>query len=318
MTKHLNFKPFLGPAILLLGAVIWGSSFVAQSDGGVIGSCTFQGLRNTLAFLSIGLAVLVKERIERHKGAPRPRYTNAKDYISKNRDQLKAGLLCGIFLFLATITQQIGIDLNGVGVSVGRAGFLTALYIVLVPVFGAVSGKKITLKAWISVAVAVGGLYLISVKPGAGGGISLADGLMIVCAVFFSMQILTIDAYAQKTDGLRLSCTEFLICAALSLTGMLLFEKPELAEINRNWGSIFYSGVMSGGFGYTLQILGQKYTKPVLASLLMSLESVFSALSDWVIRGNALSARELAGCAVMFAAVILAQLPDIKKSKKIK
>ncbi|MBQ6164159.1 MAG: DMT family transporter [Clostridia bacterium] len=315
MNSKPKLKPFLGPAILLVGSVIWGSSFVAQSDGGVIGSFTFQGLRNTLAFLSIGVAVLVNEKLLRRK-APRPRYAGVRDYVAKNRDQLKAGLLCGIFLFIATITQQVGIDMNGTGVSVGRAGFLTALYIVLVPVFGVVIGRKVTLKAWISVAIAVGGMYLISVKPGAGGGISLADGLMIVCAAFFSMQILTVDAFSQKTDGLRLAGTEFLICAILALAGMFLFEKPDPAQINRYWPSIFYSGVMSGGFGYTLQILGQKYTKPVLASLLMSLESVFSALSDWIIRGNALSAMELAGCAVMFAAVILAQIPDIKRKTK--
>lgn len=315
--QKIDLKKFLGPAILLFGSVIWGASFVAQSDGGVIGSFTFQGLRNTLAFLSIGAAVLIKEKIERN-GAPRKRYPNLKTYIAENRDQLKAGLLCGVFLFVATITQQIGIDLQGTEVSVGRAGFLTALYIVLVPVFGVVVKKKVTLKAWISVAVAVCGLYLISVKPGSGGGISTADVLMIICAAFFSMQILTVDAYAQTTDGLRLSCSEFFIAAALSLVGMAIFERPDPAQINRNWGPIFYSGVMSGGVGYTLQIIGQKYTKPVLASLLMSFESVFSALSDWLIRGNALSARELAGCAVMFAAVILAQLPDIKKSKKIK
>lgn len=312
MSKKINFKPFLGPAILLVGAVIWGSSFVAQSDGGVIGSFTFQGIRNTLAFLSIGLAVPIKERIER-KGAPRPRYGGVRDYVSKNRTQLKAGLLCGIFLFIATIAQQIGIDMHGTNVSVGRAGFLTALYIVLVPVFGVAIGKKVTIKAWIGVAVAVVGMYLISVKPGAGfGSVSPADGLLILCAAFFSMQILTVDAFSQKTDGLRLSCTEFLVAAALALLGMCIFEKPSLRQINGYWPSILYSGIMSGGVGYTLQILGQKYTKPVLASLLMSLESVFSALSDWIVRGNELSARELAGCAVMFTAVILAQLPERK------
>ncbi len=310
--KKINFKTFLGPAILMIGSVIWGVSFVAQSDGGVVGSFTFQGLRNTLAFLSIGAAVLVKEKIER-RGAPRRKYQSAKDYFDKNRVQLKAGLLCGIFLFIAVITQQFGIDLQGTEVSVGRAGFLTAMYIVLVPVFGVVLKKKVTLKAWVSVAVAVGGLYLISVKPGSGFGISTADVLMIICAAFFSMQILTVDAFSRSTDGLRLSCTEFLIAAVLSLIGMALFERPDPEQIRSNLGAILYSGVMSGGVGYTLQILGQKFTKPVLASLLMSFESVFSALSDWIIRGNALSVRELAGCAVMFAAVILAQLPERKK-----
>ncbi len=306
MNNKTGFQKILGPSLLAIGAVIWGISFVSQSEGGEMGSFTFQTIRNFMAFASIGIAALVSDAIK-VRGAE---HKTAKEVLHINKTQIKAGVMCGVFLAIAVNLQQVGIDIHGKSVSAGRAGFLTALYIVLVPVLSVVLRKKITVKAWISVAIAVVGLYLISVKPGDGGGISTADLLLIGCALFFSFQIMTVDHYGDRVDGITLSCTEFLVAAILTLIVMLFTEKPDIKVINQNWGPLFYSGVMSGGVGYTLQILGQKHTKPVVASLIMSFESVFSALSDWIIRGNALNSREIAGCAIMFAAVILSQLPE--------
>lgn len=312
MSRRFNYKKALGPTLLAVGSVIWGISFVAQSEGGEIGSFTFQAIRCFLAFLSIGIATLINDAISFRKAPEK----SVREFLHINKTQITAGVICGVALSVAVNLQQIGIDIHGKDVSVGRAGFLTALYIVLVPILGIILKKKITVKAWISVAVAVVGLYLISVKPGEGGGISIADVLLILCALFFSIQIMTVDHFSAKVDGLTLSCTEFLTAALVSFIFMLFTEHPDISVINQNWGAIMFSGILSGGVAYTLQILGQKYTQPVVASLIMSFESVFSALSDWIIRGNALNPRELAGCAAMFAAVILAQLPEFRRKNR--
>ncbi|MBR1810206.1 MAG: DMT family transporter [Clostridia bacterium] len=315
MAKTFNFKKILGPVILAVGALIWGISFVAQSEGGAVGSYTFQGTRNTLAFLTVGLVTLIRDLAQRKK-KPRARYGSGKAFFSAHKTALLAGLLCGIAYTIAATVQQLGIDIMGTDVSAGRAGFLTALYIVLVPVLGIFLKKKITLKAWCSVAVAVVGLYLISVKPGTGFKISFADVLLIICALFFAIQILLIDSFSQKVDGLHLSCMEFFFASVVTVLMMFAFENPDIEVIKANWLMIAYSGVLSGGVAYTFQILGQQMTPPVLASLIMSLESVFSALSDWLIRGNTLNARELSGCVIMFAAITIAQLPEFKRKKQ--
>ncbi|MBR5497633.1 MAG: DMT family transporter [Clostridia bacterium] len=314
MEKDKKLKA-LSPVLLVLAAVIWGVSFISQSEGGEIGSFTFQAIRCTMAYLSIGTVVLITDNTKKAR-LTKKRYKGIRDWFRGNKQLVKCGIICGIALTFAANLQQFGIDLMGKETSSGKPAFLTALYIVIVPIFGIFSKKKLHPLSWLSVAVAVGGLYLISVKQGTAFGISFPDALLIACAVFFGIQIFAVDTMGKEIDGVKLSCIQFFIVATISAIGMILFEKPDMSAISANMVHLLYSGVMSGGVAYTLQILGQKRCQPVLASLLMSLESVFAALSDWMIRGNSLNARELTGCVVMFAAILLAQTPDFIKSKK--
>lgn len=303
-----------GPLLLVLAAIIWGVSFISQSEGGEIGSFTFQAIRCTLAYLSIGLVIFITDNTKKAR-IRKIKYSGLKDWFVQNKTLVKCGIICGIALTCAANLQQFGIDIMGKETSSGKPAFLTALYIVIVPVFGIFSKKKLHVLSWVSVAIAVCGLYLISVKPDTGFEISFADCLLIACAVFFGIQIFAVDTLGKNVDGVKLSCIQFFIVAAISATGMILFENPDISAIMDNSVHLLYSGVMSGGVAYTLQILGQKRCQPVLASLFMSLESVFAALSDWMIRGNSLNQRELIGCFVMFGAILLAQSPDFIKSK---
>ena len=303
----------ISPLLLVLAAIIWGISFVAQSEGDDVGSFTFQGIRCLLACFSVFIVILVRDNTGKNRLAKK-KYKTVKAWYQDNKTLVKAGVICGIALTAANNLQQFGIGMQGKETSTGKAAFLTALYIVLVPIFGIFFKKKAGIMAWISVAVAVAGLYLISVKPGTGTGISLADILLILCALFFAIQIITVDRFSADIDGIKLSCIQFFIAGVLSTILMFIFEKPDMNAILAQAIPILYSGVLSGGGAFTLQIIGQKRCNHVLASLLMSLESVFSALADWAIRGNTLSTRELFGCAVMFAAIILVQIPTKKKS----
>lgn len=281
--------------LLVLAAVIWGAAFVAQSEGTrYVGPFTFVAVRY---FLS-ALVLLPLSLYTGRKSGPAP----------LTRGELKTaaagGTVCGVFLALASLAQQAGIETT----TAGKAGFITALYVVLVPVFGLVLGQRPTLRIWICVGLGLLGLYLISVK--AGFRIERGDALMILCAALFSCQILSVDHFtARLSHVILLADIQFWVTALISAAGMLIRETPDLAGIRAAAVPILYAGVMSGAVGYTLQILGQKYTDPAIASLIMSLESVFSALTGWLILHQTLSARELAGCAVLFLAVIAAQLP---------
>ena len=218
---------------------------------------------------------------------------------------LKAGLVCGTLLFLASAAQQLGITLDP---STAKAGFLTAMYVVLVPVFGLFLGRKGSAQLWVSMAIAVVGLYLLCMKDGF-GSIQSSDGLLLLCAVLFSFQIMSIDHFSPLVDGVRLSLIQFIVVAVESSAAALIFETPTLAEYGANFLPVVYCGVMSSGAGYTLQILGQKELNPAIASLIMCLESVFSALGGWLLLHQNLSFRESTGCVLLFAAVVLAQLP---------
>lgn len=307
-------KKILSPLLLALAALIWGISFVAQSEGDDIGSFTFQGIRNMLAFFSILAVVLIKDNTGKAK-LKKKKYGSIKAWTNDNKTLFKAGIICGITLTIATNLQQFGIGMQGKETSTGRAAFLTALYIILVPIFGIFFKKKVKPIVWLSVAFAVAGLYLISVKPDTGFGISSADIVLILCALFFSIQIITVDKYSAEIDGVKLSCIQFFIAGVLSVILMFIFEKPDINTILGQAGPLLYSGILSGGAAYTLQIIGQKNCNHVLSVMLMSLESVFSALADWVIRGNTMSSREILGCVIMFAAIIMAQSPEfIKKN----
>ena len=217
------------------------------------------------------------------------------------------GVCCGAALFLASTLQQVGILYT----TAGKAGFITALYIVLVPILGLFFRHKTGAALWISVALAVVGMYFLCMTE----SLSLGRGeaLCMLCAVFFAVHITIVDHFSPHVDGVRMSCIQFFVCGGLSAVLMFLFEKPDIHKIVAAWLPILYTGVLSSGVAYTLQIVAQKNVNPTVASLLMSLESVFSALAGWVILGQGLSGRELFGCALMFAAIILAQLPIGKK-----
>lgn len=315
--NKVKAQKIISPLLIVLAAIIWGISFVAQSEGGDVGSFTFQSIRCTLAFFSILVVVLVQNNTGKAR-LNKKKYKSANEWLKGNKTLLISGLICGVALAVGSIFQQFGIDMQGKETSTGRAAFLTALYIIFVPIFGIFFKKKVGIMAWLSVAVGTLGLYFISITPGAGLAISTADLMLIICAVGFGAQIITVDSVSQKVDGVKLSCIQFFIAAVIATVLMLIFENPDWETIKANAVPLLYSGVLSGGAAFTLQIIGQKHCNHILAPLLMSLESVFSGLADWAIRGNLPTQREFIGFAVMFAAIIMAQLPDFKFGKKSK
>ena len=288
-----------GNLLLLLTAFIWGVAFVAQKEGGaVVGSLTFNGVRSLLGG---GLLLVLLPLLDRVGLSRRPQ-------TAEERKSLwLGGVLCGLALFTATNLQQLGLATT----TAGKGGFITALYIVLVPVFGLFIGRRTTLYTWLGVALAVAGLYLLCMQgeSGIGGG----DLLVMACAPVFAVQILLVDRFAPRTDCIRLSCIQFFTVGALNLPLMFLFETPSLGAMADNWISLLYAGVLSSGVAYTLQIVAQKDAHPTTASVLMSFESVFAVLAGVVLLEDRMTAWEWIGCAVMFAAVILAQLPTPQK-----
>ncbi len=287
--------------LLLLCSFIWGTAFVAQSLGAGMGAYSFLAGRSWLAVIVLLPTVYAFDPIRRKQGASAgwPKGEGRKTL-------LKASLICGTFLFAASAAQQIGITLNPD--STAKSAFLTAMYVVLVPVFGLALGRKNSPQLWVSMVVSVAGLYLLCMKNGF-GGIEASDLVLLLCAVLFSFQILSIDHFAPQVDGVRLSLLQFLVVAVESSIAAALFETPSIAEFGANLLPIAYCGIFSSGVAYTLQIIGQKDLHPAIASLIMCMESVFSALGGWLLLHQSLSLRESMGCALIFAAVVLAQLP---------
>lgn len=298
--KSRNLK---NPLLLLLTAAIWGSAFVAQSVGmDYVGCFTFSCVRNLIGCLVLLPYIWLTGRKKEAQKAVLP-----EEKKQENKILAIGGICCGICLCIASNLQQYGIQYT----SVGKAGFLTALYIVLVPVLGIFLKKKCGLQVWISVAVAVVGFYLLSVKEGF--RLEMGDIYLVLSALMFSVHILVIDYFSPKVDGVKLSCIQFFICGILSGIVMFLTEQPSLGSLWEARIPVLYAGVLSSGVAYTLQIVGQKDFNPTIASLILSLESVFSALAGWLILRQTLTGRELAGCFLIFCAVILAQLPGKKK-----
>lgn len=287
-----------GNIMLLLTAIIWGCSFVAQSEAmDYMGPLTFQAARSF-----VGGAVLVPVLLLARRG--KKKYHVPGQKTGGRKKLFFAGILCGAVMFAAAMLQQYGIAL---GTSGGKAGFITATYILLVPLFGLFQGKKVALRTWICVFVALCGLYLLCIT----GSFAFApsDGIVLLGAIFWALHILVIDHMAPGLDGIGLSCIQFLVSGVLASIGMLLFETPSWQQILDGWVTIAYVGILSSGAAYTLQILGQQRTAPAIASLLMSFESVFAVLGGIVVLHQIPTAREWAGCALMFAAIVCAQLP---------
>lgn len=300
--KKTNAK---SPLLLFLAAVIWGVAFVAQSVGmEYVGPFTFNAVRSIIGGLVLIPCIFLLDRM---KGEETKEVLNAEEKKKANKTLLLGGFCCGLCLCVASNLQQIGISYT----TVGKAGFITAMYIIIVPVLGIFMKKKIGVQIWISVVMGVIGLYLLCMTESFSLG--KGDAYVLLCALVFSFHILTIDHFSPLVDGVKMSCIQFLVSGILSGIMMFLFEKPELSAILAAWMPILYAGVMSCGVAYTLQIVGQKDMDPTVASLILSLESVVSVLAGWVLLEQKLSSKELLGCVIMFAAIILAQLPERKK-----
>ena len=302
-----------GSALLLLTACIWGVAFVAQSVGmEYVGPFTFNFVRCILGGLVLIPCIFFLDRGAK-KETSDPEKTGQQSVLderekrAKRRTLLLGGICCGTALCLASSFQQIGIQYT----SVGKAGFITACYIVIVPVIGLFFKKKCSPLIWLSVLLALGGLYFLCITEQF--SIGYGDILEFICAVMFSVHILVVDYFSPKVDGVKMSCIQFFVCGILCGIAMLFTEQPHAADILMAWKPIAYAGILSCGVGYTLQIVGQKGMNPTVASLIMSLESCISVLAGWLLLGQKLSMREGLGCVAMFAAIILAQLPAKQK-----
>ena len=293
-------KQWKANGMLLLTAMIWGSGFVAQSAGmDYVEPFTFLMVRCFLAGLVLLPVIAWKNR--RRPAAPTP--------SASRRDFWRASLLCGTALFAGSALQQLGLLYT----TAGKSGFLTALYVVLVPLCGLFLGKRAGLNTWLSVVLAAAALYFLCVDE----SLTLGPGelLTLLCALCFALHILIVDRYAGRVDGVQLSCAQFFVCAVWCTLFAFVLETPSVSAVARCWLPIGYAGILSCGAGYTLQILGQRDAAPAVASILLSLESVFAVLFGALILHERLSLREYAGCAMMFAAVILAQLPRRVRQK---
>ncbi len=292
--------------LLLITAMIWGSSFVSQVSGMEhVGPITFQGIRLMLAAAVLVPVVLVMNRGKGPLFAPEKR--------EENRNVLRGGICCGIALFVACILQQIGC----VFTTAGKAAFITTLYVVVVPIFSLFLGKRVRPIMWVCVGLGVIGLYLLAM-PGGFGSVSKGDFFVILCAVGFAVHIMVCDHFTAKNDGVKLSLIQFLTAGILGCMAMFIFETPNWDDIIDCAIPILYAGCLSGGVGYTLQIVAQRNAEPTVASLLMSLESVFGVLFGALLLHEVMSGREIIGCCTIFAAVIISNLPEkeVKLSDK--
>lgn len=289
--------------ILALTSFIWGISFVAQSEGGdAIGPYSFNCVRSIIGSLFLILIISITDRFG---------ITKKPEDKKAQKTLLTGGVLCGIVLCIATNLQQMGIYL---GTASGKAGFLTACYILLVPILGLFFKRKCGINVWIAVMISLVGLYLLCIDGAF--RLQFSDTLVMLCALCFSIHILVIDHFSPMVDGLRMSCIQFMVTGLLTAIPMFMTEFKSGVQVWFSafctwdaWIPLLYAGIFSCGIAYTLQIIGQKGVNPTIASLIMSLESVFSVLAGWLILHEKLSAKELTGCVLIFGAVILSQLP---------
>ena len=299
----MNKNDLKGSLFLLLAALIWGSAFVSQSAGmKYVEPYTFNLSRSFVGFLT-----LIPVTLFFRKSSCKTNPLTPGEERALNRRSLFAGVICGLLLSAATSFQQVGISMT----TAGKAGFITALYIIIVPVLGIVFKRKVPRIIWLCAAIALAGFYFLSV--GFDLTLSRGDLLCLVCAFCFSVQIMSIDHFVKnekKVDPVMLSMVQFLTVTIVSVFLAFVFEKPSLSGILSAAFPILYCGVLSSGVAYTLQILGQKHCNPAVAPLIMSLESVFAALFGWMILGESMSLKEIFGCLLVLSAVILSQLPS--------
>ena len=292
----------LGNILLILTALIWGCAFVAQSVGmEYVEPITFNGIRCIIGGIVLIIANLAFDSLKKKNG------TYKKTEKEEKKELIKGGIICGIIIFFASTIQQIGISQT----TVGKAGFISVLYILIVPFFGLLMKQKLPKLIWPCCAIAVAGLYLLCMNESF--SVSKGDFTVLISAVAYAVHILAIGHFAPKVDCVKLSCLQFLVCGVISVVVMFIFEEPDINSILDAWLPILYAGALSGGAGYTLQTVAQKWTKPSVASLLMSLESVFAVLAGAIILHQIPTMRESAGCILMFISIIIIQLPEKAK-----
>ncbi len=300
-------RKMLSNTALIIAAIVWGFAFVFQEQAArYVGTFTVTALRSLVASVAMIPLVLVTSKINK-----RPVFEKTK---ADRKLLVKAGVMCGVLLCISSNIQQYGISLYPDDANISaRSGFITALYVVLVPLCGLFFKKRVGFNVFISVVIATLGLYLLCGTQGL-TGIYWGDVVVLLCALCFSLQILCVDHFIDRVDGVKLATIQFFTCGVLSVLPMLIFEAPTMDCIIMASIDILYLGLVSSGVGYTLQIIGQKYSNnPTVASILMSLESVFAAIGGWIILGKELSFVEITGCVVMFGAIVLAQLEFKKK-----
>ena len=297
-------KNLKGSLILFTAAFFWGTTFVAQVNGSDhLGVFTYNASRSFVGFLFLLIVALLNDNRKK---------ANTGTATTPSKWPVKGGIVCGIVLFFAMATQQTGISLYPKQVAAaGRSGFLTAIYVVIVAVIVAIAGKKLQGFVVISVIGTVCGMYLLCLKDGF-SGIYIGDLFGLVCAFCFAGHILVVDHY-NRADCIKLSCLQFLTAGTLSLLSCLFTEQIVIKDIIAAAPAIFYAGIFSSGVAYTLQMVGQKYTKPAIASIVMSLESVIAVVAGAIVLHEVLSGREILGCTIVFASVILVQIPGFLK-----
>ena len=294
--------------LLLITAFIWGSAFVAQKSGmDYIEPFTFNGIRTLIGGLVLIPVVFIMNKGKSEELEAEQEALTDEEKAKKKRNLIIGGICCGTALFIASSFQQFGVSYT----TAGKAGFITSLYMIIVPIIGIILGRKASKKVWFSVLIAIIGMYFLCMNGES--GLNKGDLLVLCCAVGFSFHILIIDHFSPMVNGIKMSCIQFWVCAAVSAIFMFIFEKPDINSIIAAWAPILYAGALSSGAGYTLQIVAQKDIDPTVASLICSLESVFSVLFGWILLRQALSAKELFGCILVFIGVILTQIPDRKK-----
>lgn len=299
---------FKGVFLLLITAFIWGTSFVAQSIGmEKIEAFTFNGIRTVMGGIFLLPVIFIREVITR-KNAKINDSTNHKNIFTKKA--LKYGIILGCIFCVASNFQQFAFYYS----TAGKIAFITALYMFFVPILGLFIRKKIPLLTWICVVCGFVGLYFLCITPDQLDGINRGDLLALVCAFFYGIHILCVEKFASEVDGTLLSCLQFFVGGGISLILMFIFETPDISNILAASKPLLYSGIMSCGIAYTLQIIGQKYTEATIASLLMCMESVFAVLSAAVILHEYLTGREIIGCIIMFVAIILSQISTAKNN----
>ena len=318
-------NPLKGSALLVLGSFIWGTTFVAQSMGtNHLDAFSFNCIRNFIGVFALIPVLLVQVYTQKENmNSVQPSNLVDSSISAKNptfaqklkavftKDLALGGIICGTALCLASNFQQLGIEFS----TVGKSAFITTLYIVLVPLLGLFFKKNLSLQVWFGVVLAMVGLYLLCMKDEA-FVLTTGDIYLLLCAFFFTIQITAVDYYAPKVNCIALSMMQFLVTAILSGIGMLFSGLPTLDNIIGAIFPLLYAGVLSSGIAYTFQIIGQKHLAPTVASLIMSLESVFATLAGWIVLHEVLSTKEFIGCGLVFAAVVLTQLPAFHFKKK--
>lgn len=299
----MRSKRLYGNTLLMITAMIWGSAFVAQSVGADhVGPFTFTAARSFVGGVVLIPVIFFMDALGKKSGQNKP--------AGDRRTLVIGGIACGVALCIASALQQAGISY---GTSSGKAGFITAMYILVVPLLGMFMGRRVRPVIWLCVIMSVVGLYLLCAAGGL-GSVQMSDLLVVACAFCFAFHILIIDHFSPLVDGVRMSCIQFFVCGALAAVPALITEEIVWADLVSAAVPVLYAGVMSSGVAYTLQIVGQKYSDPTVASMIMSLESVFAVITGVIILHQIPTMREVLGCVIMFAAIIIAQLPEKQKA----